>query len=173
MVSAGTLALAANGVALTTIPFNGSIYPVSVSTPSWKTGDTLQVTAPGDIVKGFTASIVAPDAPTVLSPAGVGTVSVAKDWAITWTPSAADAGSTIIAFLGASVDDTHRGTLKCLANDAAGSISVPASILGHFKVGADASLAVARGVRTSVDTGNALVEVIAFHGSSIAVSFTP
>jgi len=173
MTSAGTIALADNGTAIGTITFGGASYPTSVTTSTWKAGDTLSVTAAGDVVKGFTGSVVAPDTLAVTAPAGgTAQASITKDMAITWTPGTAP-GATIIAYMGAAVDDTHRGTLKCLADDAAGALTVPASILGHFRSGGTGAMALARGTSSFVTSENANIEIIAFHGTSINVTLAP
>jgi hypothetical protein len=171
MVSAGTIALADKGTSIGAVPFQGTTYPTSVGTSSWGAGDTLSVTAPGDVVKAFTGSVVAPEVLVATAPTAA-SQSITKDMAITWTPSATP-GATIIAYMGAAVDDTHRGTLKCLADDATGALTVPASILGHFRSGGTGALALARGNASFVASENANIEIIAFHGTSINVTLAP
>lgn len=108
----------------------------------WTVGDSLTVSAAGDVVGPFTATATYPspiedlDAPT--------DVSLSGGWIIHWTP----AGASEIEV---SVNDgTHQ--LACHADDSAGQLTVPSELLTQaFGGGADSATAVItrRGIGTA------------------------
>jgi hypothetical protein len=168
-VSAGSISFAGNGAALGELSFGPDGYTPLVNPPafalSWMAGDTLQVTATGDVVGSFSGSVVAPDMPQILSlpePHGsVLSMSIAEASSnptfYTWAP-AGPAGAKILFVL----VDEGTGTLKCLADDAAGALRLPPDLVSpNFRAGDDGYLYIGR-LLSGQAPENAQVEIASF-----------
>jgi hypothetical protein len=178
-VSAGSIAITRNGTSLGQLSFGMDGYAPLVDPPadalSWAAGDTLQVTATGDLVGSFSGSIVAPRLPEILSepePHGsVLSLSIAqgssKPTYYTWAP-AGPAGARVLLLL----RDVATGTLKCLADDEAGVLSIPPQLVGpNFQPHDSGYLYIGR-LLTGPAPQNADVEIASFAAVEWGFLFT-
>ena len=132
MVSAGTITVStAAGATLGTM--TPPTYVASNSTTTtftWTPGTSLMVSGAGATIDPFSASVVAPALLAGVSPAlsAAITVSLKSDLVVSWTP-AKEACSQISFGLSQGALMPHIG---CVVDDAAGTLTVPASLLGMF-----------------------------------------
>jgi hypothetical protein len=168
-VSAGSIAISRNGAALGQLSFGpGGYDPLQdppTATLAWTAGDTLQVAATGDVVDPFTGSVVAAGLPEILSlpePHGsVLSMSVAeassKPTFYTWAPAGPSGAKVLLVLV-----DEGTGTLKCLADDAAGVLTLPPDLVGpNFRAGDSGYLYIGR-VLSGQAPENADVEIASF-----------
>jgi hypothetical protein len=135
-VSAGSIDIDRNGSPLGELTFGREGYASLQDPPAadlwWMAGDTLHVTATGSLVEAFSGSVVAPPLPEILSvpePHGsVLSLSIAeassKPTFYTWAP-AGPAGAQVLLVL----RDVATGSVKCLADDEAGILSIPPQLV--------------------------------------------
>jgi hypothetical protein len=166
-LSAGDLTVNDNGVRFGSMTFGAQGYddigsPTNPSTKrGWAPGDTLGIVASGGMIPAFSASMVAPAEPAGVIPSPTApTISLGADWKVQWTPSTA-APSVFVLELYAA-ESASSDLIKCVVDDAAGSLTVPASLLAHFTPVSPTSLIVARAVRSTVGSGSAAVELVAY-----------
>jgi hypothetical protein len=168
-VSAGTIAIARSGSALGQLSFGRDGYDPLQDPPmtalSWMPGDTLQVSATGDVVGPFSGSIVAPGLPQILSlpePHGsVLSMSIAeassKPTFYTWAPEGPADAKVLLVLV-----DEGTGTLKCLADDAAGVLTLPPDLVSpNFRAGDNGYLYIGR-LLAGQAPENADVEIASF-----------
>ncbi len=175
-VSAGTIALSDDGSAigaLTPMPFYDSEGSSQISTLAWKAGDSLGVSAAGDVVHAFSGAITTGSPLSVVSPSLSETIAIAlsSDLAVSWMPdpSRSDENVTVNVYAGTS-DNQLDGLVACLAPDATGQLTVPASLLGMLHTGDHGQLAVARFSLVTLAADNAAVDVL--EGSTIVGTAT-
>jgi hypothetical protein len=177
--SAGTITVDDNGTLFGTFHFGdgGYDHPGDVADPTtragWMPGDTLQVTAAGATVPAFSGSVVAPAAlenvtPSVYAP----TISLSADWTVTWTPSPTTP-SMIVFALTAAETAASTDYVKCVLDDAAGTLTVPAALLGHLKPVSFTSITLARTTRTTVGSGLQAVEIVAYSAAEGNAKLVP
>jgi hypothetical protein len=94
-------------------------------------------------------------------------VSVGMDRTVGWTPATLP-GDQIVATLAAS-----EGEVKCVADDQAGTLTMPVAMLGKFNAQETGYLSIARVALSDVTTSNATVEIGAMTGQGVNVQFTP
>lgn len=177
-MSAGTIMVIKGTAPLAMLGFGSQGYPLAhaldppASTLMWNPGDTLGVSAAGDTIDAFSASVVAPNAPGGLSPAlgATGTqitMSKSQDWTIAWTPGA-QSGAHVLAVLSWST----AAEIKCVVGDATGTLSIPAGLLGNITVDG-AELTLGRAVISYAPSTNATVEVVPIAFLYWGVQITP
>ncbi len=148
-IGAGTLTVKDGQVTLGTLPFDPTNGYGLLTSATWMPGDTLSVTAPGDVVDAFVVSSPVPAALAGLSPSlasGALTISVSQPWTFAWTPGS-PAGQSMLVTLGPAPNATGQssiGSITCTPNDSDGTLTVDASLLANFQSGQAAQLAVAR-----------------------------
>jgi hypothetical protein len=169
-VSAGTMTLLDNGAALVTLPYGAQGYDANDAalSGSWSAGDVLSVSAPGATASAFSGEVGAPADLALVGQALTATVSVSADWTVRWTPGT-KAGAQIVADLLSSAD----GDIKCIVDDSAGAVTLPASLLGKVKSTDTGTLLIARVVDTTASAANATFEIAAFSGVDVTVTFGP
>jgi hypothetical protein len=151
-VSAGSIAISRNGAAIGQLSFGQGEYAPLADPPtsdlSWTAGDSLQVSATGDIVQPFSGAVVAPTMPEILSlPEPHGSIlssSIAeassKPTFYTWAPAGPPGAKILLVLV-----DEKTGSLKCLADDAAGELSIPPQLVGpNFRPGDSGYLYIGR-----------------------------
>ena len=171
-VSAGAITLTDDGNTIGTLTFDGGYAPLSSMTNarglSWKPGHSLSANASGSIVGPFTQSLVAPAPPTVTSPAlqNLGTTSIpaGQPLTVSWTPGAA--GDVVTASLNGARNGASDGDVVCRASDAAGTLTVPASLMANFHPGDVGAIVVGRTTQKTAPCANATVTI----GATIPVS---
>lgn len=129
----GTIEIVDENAPLATLVPEGSpiYYPTYTSTsgPYWTTGDSLRVSAPGEVLSAFFGNaFVAPGPVTGLVPAiplGAPTTnqSVTQDLAITWTPDTKSTDFTIVLSSGFGTNN-----IQCLEPEAQGSLVIDHSL---------------------------------------------
>ncbi len=136
-VSAGSIAITRGTDSLGQLSYGADGYALLQDPPtaalSWRGGDTLEVTATGDVVEPFTGSVVAPQQPEILSvpePHGsVLSLSIAAGSSMptfyTWVPAGPPEAKVLLV-----LRDEATGSLKCLADDSAGELSIPPQLVG-------------------------------------------
>jgi hypothetical protein len=125
---------------------------VAFSVP-WVGGDSLKVTGTGGAFPAFSVTMQQPDDLAGLTPNPQGAaVHVSRSSALTatWTPSASPSGVGMVFSL-----SSDAGVILCLSEDSAGSVTVPASLLGNFANGAKGSVVFQREA-TALDTSTGL-----------------
>jgi hypothetical protein len=170
LVSAGTLDITDNGLSIQAMPYVPGGY-ATYSTPQalWFASDALGAIAPGDTIPAFSSVVTAPEVLAGVVPAQGSTaqVSVSAPWTVTWTAGAA--GSKVAA----SVLTSGDGHIVCVADDSAGTMTVPASLLGHFKSTDVGTLAIARVALRTITVAGTTIETSAFMGDGVSLQFAP
>ncbi len=149
-VSAGTLTLGQGSAVLGVLVFDAG-YPILSF--AVHPGELLSVSATGDPagVAAFEGTLVAPGPFTGLAPAEAATplsVPRSQDFTLAWDPG--EAGSTVTLLLADSparqAGGQSIGEIVCTAEDSAGTLTVPATLLGHFGAGDPGTWAIRRRV---------------------------
>ncbi|HEY6464175.1 MAG TPA: hypothetical protein VIY73_28605, partial [Polyangiaceae bacterium] len=142
---------------------NGYGITSGTSNPSvtWKGEDTLTVSAAGGTVEAFSGKMTAVDDFAGLVPAlsykTATTVAIASDLKISWT---AGNGTAVHVLVDAVKSTTSAGTITCSATDSAGTVTVPAALLGKFTTGDTGVITMTRSSVTQVTGPNATVSLI-------------
>jgi hypothetical protein len=139
-------------------------------TVPWVGGDSLKMTGTGGAFPAFSVTMQQPDTLAGLSPNPLGAivnVSRSASLTATWTPSAAPAGIGMLFSL-----STDAGVVLCLSPDSAGSVTVPASVLGNFASGTRGSVVFQRNASVlDTSTGQGIVENAAImQGGTLSVT---
>jgi hypothetical protein len=163
-LSAGTLSVTVGGTPLTSLAYDAQMMgydPVGpTATTLWDGNEVMQVSATGATVQAFSGSVALPAAIQGLSVQAGATVTVNRsaDWTATWTPG--QGKSTVLLSL------YTANTIRCVADDIAGTLTVPSALLGQLQTGSGGGRdaieieSVAVGSATSP---NAAVELGAFN----------
>jgi hypothetical protein len=161
--TAGTLTVSDGSTMLATIPapstagpyISGSELSASVT---WAPGDTLKLDGSGGTVDAFTLSVVAPALLTGVSPALTAalTVPTSADFVVTWTPSSQSCAQVLFGLS----QGTGMPEIGCTVDDSAGTLSVPASLLGMFTA-TTGSASIQRIETAGVLNANSVVGVVA------------
>jgi hypothetical protein len=166
LVSAGNITVADNGSTLGTLTFASTPIPgytplssTTTSTLTWASGDSLTVTAAGATVDAFNGTVKAPGLISGVNPAlsSTMTIPLTSSWSVSWTPDTQSGESMIVNLL----DDTLHSAITCTAQDSAGTVSFPASLLSHFTSTDSARVALSRSAATAPSDGNTAVNVLA------------
>jgi hypothetical protein len=169
-VSAGTVALLDNGASLVSLPFGANGYDANAATLSmaWAEGDLLQVRASGATVESFfSVGLYAPQQVSGTNVMATNNVSVSTDWTIQWSRVTTSTAKFVVE-LGAA-----GAAIKCVTDDSAGTVTVPAVLLGHFPPATQAGIAIARTLVQYASAANAVVEIAALTGLQASVQLTP
>jgi hypothetical protein len=139
-------------------------------TLTWTGGTTLTISAAGATVDAFNVSIVAPGAVAGLSPAltsGI-TISKSSDFVLSWTPGKL---ACLEMSFGLS-QGTGLAHISCAVDDSAGTLTVPASLLGMLT--ATSGTAILERIEPKrVVTTNAEIGVVAVQVIEVAATYTP
>lgn len=165
LVSAGTITVDDGTTAIAALnPGTNEGYGIaSTNNPSvkWQPGDTLSFSAAGATVQSFKGSVVAVQDFAGVTPAlsytTPSTVPIKSDFVVTWT---AGNGSTVRLFVDALKGTAQQGAITCDAPDSAGSVTVPAALLGHLATGDTGVATLTRGTTSTVKGGNAQVSIL-------------
>jgi hypothetical protein len=169
--SAGTITVSAGANTLATLTY--PTYVASSTTDAmltWAAGAMLTVSAAGATVGPFNATIPAPVALAGVMPPFSAPITVKKssDLVVTWTPGKR-ACSKVSFDLGQGAAMPHIG---CVADDVAGTVTVPASLLGMFT--ATTGTAVIERVEGSHTlASNADIGVAAINVQTTTTSYVP
>jgi hypothetical protein len=169
-VSAGTVLTEDNGTLIQSFTYGPNGYAFySTSGVFWGPSDQLQVQAQGATVQAFSGAVAAPPPLTGLMPAKGSTTpaSLSADFPVRW--GAGPAGSVIIA----NILSSGHGYIQCSADDAAGTATFPAAMLGNFTTTDTGTLVVARAAARTTNAANATIEVSAFSSEASSLTFTP
>ncbi|MHB8416769.1 MAG: hypothetical protein ACYDCL_01750 [Myxococcales bacterium] len=167
-VPAGAVTLTDGSATLASLPFvAGKGYTSASSTQtssfSWKPGDTLGVTAAGDVsgIDAFSATLTAPAALAALSPDPTTLKNVARgsDFILTWT--AVPGSERVVLDLSASTGAAADGVIVCSAPASGGTLTVPAALLSSLSSGDNGSLELSVKSQDYPTIGDATVEVSA------------
>jgi hypothetical protein len=116
------------------IPYGGTLYQYTSSSPGFNAGQTVTVTASGDVVPAFgPVSVGAPDLavlvqPPVTTDGGITNISTVSDLPVQWTGGQPGATMLLEAF-----GNTNPNTYTiCTWNGADGKGIVPAAALKPF-----------------------------------------
>ena len=180
--SAGTLAIDDGATSLTTLPYLSSegLYQSDSDTSAqaaviWNAGDVLTVTAPGAAFPSFHGAVTAPVGFTGVSPAftdlAPATVSTGG-FTVGWTKVSDSAKVTLLLGVAASANST---SVSCTADDSAGQIVVPASLLAQLEAAAGAgdpggTLTLSKQVSSSVTAAGGAT--VAIDAQAVAYSGT-
>jgi hypothetical protein len=173
-VSAGTISLTDGTTSLGTLPFNtGTIGKMMVglygsiasgaTTPLWQGSDTLGVSAPGATVGAFHGTLRAPPAIAGVTPYIRATPRLTpprtQDFVISWTPDTVTGESMVFA---TAFNTGNPAIITCTVDDSAGTLTVPAAILGMLPSGPQTlQVSLTRLVQTTVTASNASVQLVA------------
>jgi hypothetical protein len=99
--------------------------PLSLSAPAFAGGVTVQVTGDGGAAPAFAGSVTTPPPLELTTPRALALGDVG-DLAIAWMPAHAD---VVTIDLVVSTDDGRAAQIHCVADDAAGALAVPRTLL--------------------------------------------
>jgi hypothetical protein len=166
--SAGTITLTDKGLQLGQLTYDGVGYPGITSvfgeSPNlaWSAGDTIDVTASGAAIQAFSGSAVAPadiiGLDPMPDPTTALTVTGATGFTIGWTPGSGNSSFLLV------LEDATKNVITCEVPIAAGTLSVPGSLLTHLS--GPGSIETYPQVSSSFDGPNASV-TIELRGASI------
>jgi len=129
-------------------------FAAANSGPLFTGGETLTASAPGDTVPAFTQTVTAPSRVTVTQPAclsgGCGALDRSTPYRVNW--SGGTQGTVTVTLFGN--DGTNSIGVSCTATAAAGTLSVPTSLLAHLPGSSMASLSVATTNETAFSAGD-------------------
>src|SRR5262245_2698796 len=136
----------------------GGEYVINGNFPRWHLGDTLSVSASGDEIHAFSATVAVPPGLTGLPPEFVDVpdsgatlhVSLAEDWSIRWTPAGA-------SFVRLTLWTHDSGEVECTARDTDGQIVVPQQILNKLSHSNDTGSAYITRVMSTIINGDNLM----------------
>ena len=131
--NAGTLSLVdlTSSADIATFEFGSKGYaglPAAYYAARWQPGDTLQVSASGDQIGAFAASIPALLLPKVQFPA---TFSASQDLTVTWVPDP-NAQEMVLQL---DDEDARSIPVVCIVPASAASVTIDASLFAGFKSG--------------------------------------
>jgi hypothetical protein len=121
-----------DGVSAGTIEVKDGQRTLDFFDASWMPGDVLELGMSGGVIDAFSATLVAPAPLSGVSPAFGQTPFVAttrSDLTIWWQPSG-EACTQVVFSMG--VDLPNAPTLVCTVDDAAGTLTVPGSLVNGF-----------------------------------------
>jgi hypothetical protein len=152
-------------------PTNGRYS--TITNQLWAAGDTLSVSAPGDVVGAFSGQVAAPTAVTITAPVGappfgVAQVSTSHALVVTWTGVG---GTHVYTSLSAVGGGGASGTLICTSDDN-GHVTLPSTLLAHFSGAFGGVLLVARSVEAKLPSNNADVTLSAATAVGLGVQFS-
>ncbi len=175
-VSAGIISVASKGTTVATMTWSGGTYSTNELQipPWWVPGDAISVTAPGDTIQAFSAMATAPEAVTGLSPdpgpaKSTVSISVSSAWSIGWAPSASSNSRVFVTL----INNTQGSEIKCIENDAVGTVSVSPTLLKQFAAGSGGGLVISRATLNTAPSANANVLVAPISNLDWAATFTP
>jgi hypothetical protein len=129
-------------------------FGVENSGPLFTGGETLTASAPGDTVPAFTRTLTAPSRITVTQPAclldGCGALDRSTPYRVNW--SGGTQGTVTVALFGN--DGTNSISVSCTAPIAAGTLSVPTSLLAHLPGSSMAYLSISTMNEASFSAGD-------------------
>jgi hypothetical protein len=165
--SAGTVTLtnATSNVRIDSFDYQRGAYthaPATYGSPVWQPGDALRVNAEGDQIGAFTIS-----APTLLLPSVQVPSPIVRgqDVAITWRP---DAHAEAFSF--SILDTATGGNVACSVADAAGMLTIDASLFATFEPSARVQGLAQRQVVRYAQTATGRVAFKSFGWTSFEVS---
>jgi hypothetical protein len=162
-VSAGAITVVDSSTTIGTLTFAGGVYTLSSlpATLTWQPGDSLTASAAGATVDSFTGTVTAPGTISGLNPAlSIATptnITLSSSWSISWTPDTRG-GETMIVTL---TPKGGVGEISCSVPDSAGTVTLPAALLGNFTVGHMATAIATRLSGASPNDSNAQVNLVA------------
>jgi hypothetical protein len=131
-------------------------------------GEPLEVSASGAKAPGFRGSIVAPRPLALLAPASRPLLG-SGDFRIAWAP---DNGTRIDVVLIGSTGDGKAALIECIADDAGGQVTVPASLIAGLPAAPrDLQLEVSRDVIGSAASDSAGLSVLLHAGWETELSW--
>jgi hypothetical protein len=155
--NAGEITLQDGTPTIGILSFSDQAYALSTS-PSilrWQGGDTLGVSAFGNVVLPFSAVVTAPSAILGLNPSladGPVSISASSSWTLSWTPDGLNlkADDWESESMRVVLSESDVGQVVCNVTDSAGTLTIPVALLGDLKIDDTASIAVDRRITSSV-----------------------
>jgi hypothetical protein len=134
----------------------GGIVSTSFANPVWQVGDAVSVTASGADVPAFSLATHALSAPAIPLPASF---SAHENLAFSWTP---DPNAQTMEV---TIEDTKQGSfIDCTPEDAAGSLSIDASLFANFSSSDTFTVTISREADVTKSDGPAQVGLRSFSG---------
>jgi hypothetical protein len=163
LVSAGGITVVDSGATIGTLTFTSGYYILSgpTSTFTWKPGDSLTVSAAGATVDSFSETVTAPGTISGLNPTLSTTptdITLSSNWSLSWTPDARGGETMIVALTDETV---ANGEISCSVQDSAGTVTLPATLLGNFTPGHMARLIATRLSVVHPNDSNTQVNLVA------------
>jgi hypothetical protein len=170
MVSAGQIEFDDNTATVTMMIFGAQGYSDWVyKGVEWRAYDDLALSGTGNTVQAFNTVIVATDEPYgKQATKGSLSVSISSSFVETWTPSTM-AGHKVLGRLSTGA----HGFVQCIVDDAAGTMSFPASLMSAFSASDVGNLDVGRVAIMYASAPNAAIELTAITGERATVQYAP
>jgi hypothetical protein len=162
-LSAGTITVADNDAGFGVLQLQQGTYVFGLASVSrgWMPGDVLGITAAGGVVPAFSGSVLAPPPLEGVTPSLTGlTISLSGDLTVSWTPSPGVPSRVLLDVFAAQA--ATSAVAKCVVDDSAGTLTIPAGILGLLQPTASTSLTMARGTRSNAMAGSEAIELSVF-----------
>jgi hypothetical protein len=171
--SAGTITVADGTSTIATLMYpNYAASSTTDATLTWAAGAMLTVTAAGATVGPFTATVPAPVALAGVTPPFSAPIAVKKssDLVVTWTPGKRACSKV-------SFDLSQGGVatmphIGCVVDDVAGTVTVPASLLGMFAASTGTAV-IERVEGTRTLASNAEIGLAAVNVQRATTSYVP
>ncbi len=162
--NAGTLRASVRGVEIATASLGESTYFATQTSPIFAPGDLIEISAGGDVVPAFRASVLAPEALLSSIPS---TISRANDLTLTWSPAIAAAHVQV-----SLLPSTGSVLVTCRLPTASGMVTVARSLLAQLPNDDSTSVTVFTENATRVRAGTYDVHVSAkqFMGTHAVVT---
>jgi hypothetical protein len=147
----------------TLVPDGGRYYTSQTPLGHFNPGDTLGFSGSGDVVAAFDASLIAPG-PVFGTMPRIGAadlvISRSSDWTLTWTPDS-HANEEIQLTITDDINGLRARGIGCLADDSAGTVTVPAALLSKLNADDAGAILLDRLSVRFVNSGNASIAVYA------------
>ena len=169
--SAGTITISDGTTTLGTL--TSPSYVVSngsVSSFTWTPGTVLKITSSGGTIDAFTATVVAPGLLAGVTPSlgAALTVSLKSDFVLSWTPGKQACSEIDFGFS----QGTGMAHLDCSVADSAGTLTVPAALLGMFTATTGTAVMERIEPRRAITT-NAGIGIVAIDVQQTTTTYTP
>ena len=176
MVSAGMLTAVDHLTPIATMQFDvgTNAYPLVAQANPWGAGDTLSWSGDGEVAGTFSGSVTAPSALQGLNPnPGAQAVPIQRDADLTifWAPDAVTSGAKMRVDLSEGYPVQFSTLIVCEADDSAGTVVVPMSLLQQLTTNGTGYLLYQRINQSTTDGHNVSVNLVAESTAYAAATF--
>jgi hypothetical protein len=122
-LSAGTVSVTDGASTLVALdPADASAGYTTVTSPAWRPGDVLSVSATGGEITSFAGLVAVPEPILFASPAAwdATALSTSADLTFSWTPATPSASRVWLSLVASSAGSGPGGVVQCSVADAAG-----------------------------------------------------